>query len=95
MELTPGQAALRRLVIDWLDDNFHFGDAEALIGNNEDQSFLKNGILDSLGFVKLILHIENRCNVRLDPKRLTPENFDSLQRIVHYVSALPGFRSPA
>ena len=43
MELTHDQASLRRLVIDWLDDNFHFGDAEALIGDDEDKSFLKNG----------------------------------------------------
>jgi acyl carrier protein len=93
--MTPDQSALRRLVIDWLDDNLHFGDAERLIGNDEDGSFLKNGILDSLGFVKLILHIENCCKVRLDPKRLTPNNFDSMQRIVRYVSALPGFRGPA
>jgi acyl carrier protein len=95
MELTHDQASLRRLVIDWLDDNFHFGDAEALIGDDEDKSFLKNGILDSLGFVKLILHIENHCSVRLDPKKLKPENFDSLQKIVRYVSALPGFRAPS
>ncbi len=93
--MTPEQSALRRLVIDWLDDNLHFGDAERLIGDDEDRSFMKNGILDSLGFVKLILHIEDRCKVRLDPKKLTPENFDSLQRIVNYVSVLPGFKAPA
>ena len=87
-----GEKALRRVVIDWLDDNLHFGEAEALIGNDEDISFLKNGILDSLGFVKLILHLENKCGVRLDPRKLTPANFDSLKRIVTYVSALPGFK---
>ena len=93
--MTRDQQALRRLVIDWLDDNLHFGEAEALIGDDEDKSFLKNGILDSLGFVKLILHLETSCNVRLDPKKLSPENFDSLQKIVRYVSALPTFRLAA
>jgi acyl carrier protein len=90
--MTPEQQALRRIVIDWLDDNLHFGEAEALIGDDEDKSFLKNGILDSLGFVKLILYLEKKCEVQLDPKKLTPEIFDSLQRIVTYVSALPGFK---
>ena len=90
--MSPEQQALRRLVIDWLDDNIHFGDAEAAIGADEDQSFLKRGILDSLGFVKLVLYLETACNVRLEPKRLSPENFDSLLKIVRYVSALPGFR---
>lgn len=93
--MTPEQAAVRRLVIDWLDDNLHFGDAEKLIGDDEDRSFMKNGILDSLGFVKLILHIEDRCKVRLDPKRLTPANFDSLRRIVDYVTSLPGLKVPS
>ena len=90
--MTPEQQALRRIVIDWLDDNLHFGEAEALIGDDEDKSFLKNGILDSLGFVKLILHLEKKCEVQMDPKKLTPEIFDSLKRIVTYVSALPGFK---
>ncbi|MEZ5660714.1 MAG: hypothetical protein R3E83_20060 [Burkholderiaceae bacterium] len=66
MTYTDAQLALRTLVIDWLDDEIHFGEAEALIGDDE-RSFLGNGILDSLGFVKLILHLENSCGVRLDP----------------------------
>lgn len=89
------QAALRQHVIDWLDDEIHFGDAQSLIGDDDEKSFLANGILDSLGFVKLILHLENSCHVRLDPKRLTPDNFDSLGRIVRFVSSVPGFRLQA
>jgi acyl carrier protein len=79
---------IRRIVIDWLDDNYHFGEAEALIGDDEDKSFLRNGVLDSLGFVKLILHLEDLCKVRIDRKDVSPANFDSLQKIVTYVSAL-------
>lgn len=78
---------IRRLVIDWLDDNYHFGEAEALIGDDEDKSFLRNGILDSLGFVKLILHLEDACKVQIDRKDVSPANFDSLLKVVTYVSA--------
>ena len=88
------QLALRRIVIDWLDDNIHFGEAEAMIGGDDDLSMLKNGILDSLGYVMLILYLEKTCNVRLDPKKLSPSNFDSLRKVVEYVSAMPGFRLP-
>lgn len=88
------QTALRKLVIDWLDDNYHFGEAEALIGSDEDKSFLRNGILDSLGFVKLVLHIEHSCGVQIDRKDLSPANFDSLRRIVQFVSGLPGVKVP-
>lgn len=88
-ELLP----VRQLVVDWLDDNYHFGEAEQLIGDDE-RSFLENGILDSLGFVQLILHLENSYGLRIDRKNITPATFDSLGKIVRFVSALPGYRGP-
>ncbi len=88
---TPGELAatreygvLRRVVIDWLDDNYHFGDAEALIGT-DDRSFLDHGILASLGFVQLIVYIEDNYRITIDRKDLTRENFDSMTKIVTYV----------
>jgi acyl carrier protein len=81
---TAEYSALRRLVIDWLDDNFHFGEAEALIGD-DDRSFLDNGILASLGFVQLVVYLEDRTRITIDRKDLTRENFDSLAKIVTYV----------
>lgn len=89
------EQAVRRLVIDWLDDNYHFGEAASAIGDNDEKSFLQNGILDSLGFVKLILHIEQSCAVRIDRKDVSPANFDSLKKIVTYVAAMPGARLPS
>jgi acyl carrier protein len=87
-------AKLRSLVIDWLDDNYHFGEAENVIGGDDERSFLRSGILDSLGFVKLILFLEQACGVEIDRKDLSPANFDSLGKIVRYVSALPGAGLP-
>ena len=88
-------AILRRKVIEWLDDNYHFGEAEALLGGDEEKSFLKSGVLDSLGFVKLMLFLEDTFHVRIDRKDVRPENFDSLGKIVRYTSALPGFDAGA
>jgi hypothetical protein len=48
MASSDAQVAVRRGVIDWLDDNHHFGEAESLIGDDE-ASFLDKGVLDSLG----------------------------------------------
>jgi acyl carrier protein len=87
--------ALRKLVIDFLDDHYHFGDAESLIGADEDKSFLRNGILDSLGFVRLVLLIETRCGVQIDRKSLSPQNFDSLKRICDFTTVLPNYHAPA
>jgi acyl carrier protein len=88
-------AKLRSRVVEWLDDNYHFGDTETLLAGDDEKSFLQNGILDSLGFVKLMLFLEDTFGVRIDRKDIRPENFDSLGKIVRYVSALPGYREPA
>ena len=84
---------IRTLVVDWLDDNYHFGQAEELIGGDE-RSFLENGILDSLGFVQLILHLENTYQIKLERKQLTRANFDNLRKIVDYVSAHRDYQGP-
>lgn len=89
------EQALKQLIIDWLDDNYHFGDAADKIGADEDKSFLQNGILDSMGFVKLILFIEQSCGIQLNRRDISPANFDSLRRIVKYVSAIPGATLPS
>lgn len=75
---------IRESIILWLDDNYLFGDAESLIAD-DDASFLENGVLDSLGFVQLILFLENTYGVELDRKNLTRENFDGMRKIITYV----------
>lgn len=77
-------AIVRQQVIDWLDDNHHFGEAATLIRDDE-MSFLDKGILDSLGFVNLVLHLENTYGIKIDRKDLSRTNFDSLGKIVRYV----------
>ena len=78
--------SIRKVVIDWLDDNYHFGDTEQLIRDDE-QSFLESGVLDSLGFVRLVVHLEDTFGMAIDRKDLSPANFDSLGKIVRYVAA--------
>jgi acyl carrier protein len=87
-----GESVLRAKVVEWLDDNYHFGDTETLLAGDDEKSFLRNGILDSLGFVKLMLFVEDTFSVRIDRKDIRPENFDSLGKIVRYVNGLPGYR---
>lgn len=81
-------AELRRLIIDWLDDEYHFGDAESLIAD-DDQSFLETGVLTSLGFVQLILYLERSLGIRIDRGAVTRENFDGMRKILAFVRAAP------
>jgi acyl carrier protein len=82
---------VRRAVIDWLDDKYHFGEAASLI-KNDDMSLLDHGVLDSLGFVNLTLYLEERYRLKIDRKSLTRDNFDSLGKIVAYVTGHPQFK---
>ena len=82
---------LRQLIIDWLDDNYHFGEAAEKI-RDDDMSFLKGGILDSLGFVQLVLYLENHFRIQINRKELSPKNFDSMNKILTYVTAHPEYR---
>ncbi len=84
---------LRQFVLDWLDDNYHFGEAAEKVVS-DDLSFLQNGILDSLGFVQLVLHLENTFKLKINRKELSPKNFDSMNKIIAYLSAHPQYRGP-
>ncbi len=86
------RAQVRQVIVDWLDDNYLFGDADRVI-TSDGLSLLEAGVLDSLGFVQLVLMLEKRYGVKIDRKHLTRENFDSLSKIIAYVGACPGFRA--
>lgn len=82
------QEKLRALVVDWLDDNYHFGDAESLIDGDDEKSLMQSGILDSMGFVSLVLFLENSCSVEIDRASLSPDNFDGIGKIIRFVTPL-------
>ncbi len=81
----------RQLVLDWLDDHYHFGDAAALV-RDDDLSFLDNGVLNSLGFVALIVYLEDTFRITIDRKALSRENFDSMRKIICYVTRHPQYQ---
>ncbi|GMV43514.1 MAG: hypothetical protein AMXMBFR64_52300 [Myxococcales bacterium] len=81
--------ALRESILDWLDDNYHFGDARSLVTSDE-MSWLDTGILDSVGFVALVLWLEETLRIQLDRASLTRDNFGTLGRILARVAEVGG-----
>jgi len=79
----------RQLLIDWLDDHYHFGEAESKIGN-DDASFLDRGILDSLGFVALVVYLEDTFKITIDRRSLNRENFNSVNQILAFIEVRTG-----
>ena len=73
---------IKTLARKFILDNFMMG-AGATVA--DDTSFMKQHILDSTGFIELILFIEETFDIKVDDAEMLPENFDSLLNIERYV----------
>ena len=51
-----------------------------------DESLTQAGVLDSMGVLELIMFIEEQFGVKIPDEDTLPENLDSIERIVNYVS---------
>ena len=52
----------------------------------DEDSFLEKGILDSTGVLELVGHIEKQFSIRVEADEITPDNLDSLEKLVAFVS---------
>lgn len=73
------KAAVRKFLL----DNFSMGEGAAIA---DDASFMEGHILDSTGFVELVLFIEESCGIKVDDEEMVPENLDSLSAIEAFVA---------
>lgn len=62
----------------FLLDNFLMAGNAAIA---DDASFMKGHVLDSSGFMELVLFIEETFGIKVEDKELLPENLDSLNNI--------------
>ena len=54
-------------------------------GFADDESFLKSGIIDSLGMMDLVAFLEKEFGVSVTNAELVPENLDSLANLCAFV----------
>ena len=52
---------------------------------SDEDSFLRNGIIDSLGMLELIAFLEKEFGIKITDAELVPENLDSLARVCAFV----------
>ncbi len=50
-----------------------------------DTSFLREGILDSMGVMELVTYVAMAFRIQVDPEDVTPENFDSVNRLANFI----------
>ena len=77
--------AMRKELRDYIVENFLFGDAGTEFSNED--SFMEKSILDSTGILDMITFIEETYNIKIDDDEIIPENLDSIDNIVNFVSS--------
>lgn len=73
-------------------DTFLFGSDDN--GLSADDSFLEKGLVDSMGILALVSHVEERYGIRVDDTELIPENWDSIGRISKFIVSKADSRIP-
>ncbi len=63
--------------------NFLFGDAGAL---QDDTSFMDSGIVDSTGIMELVMFLESKFGVKIQPEEVIPGNLDSVSRAAQFLA---------
>jgi acyl carrier protein len=51
----------------------------------DDASFLREGIIDSIGVMELVSFVQSTFKLEVDQAEVTPENFDSVARLAAFV----------
>jgi acyl carrier protein len=54
-------------------------------GYDDDDSFLQEGIVDSVGVLELVLFVEETFGAAVDDQEITPDNFDSVTKLANYI----------
>ena len=53
-----------------------------------DENLLTGGLVDSVGLMRLIAHLEDRVDVNVPPKDLIPDNFRTVRLMATYLQDL-------
>lgn len=77
--------ALKEQIREFIINNFLFGATETVLEDNG--SFLQKGILDSTGILEVVGFLEEQYGIKIEDDELVPENLDSIENIVRFVSS--------
>ncbi len=74
---------IKTQIKDYIAKNFLFSDDG--FGYDDDASFLEEGIVDSVGIMELVTFVEDKFGFPVNDEDLTPDNFDSVEKLAHYI----------
>ena len=76
------EATIIRDIRKFIGENYMAGAQESL---KDSDSFLKNGIIDSIGVIELVAFLQDKYSIRVETKEIVPENFDTVRNLVGYL----------
>ena len=56
----------------------------------DEDSFLRNRIIDSTGMMELVAFLEQKYGIKVEDKELVPENLDSLRNVCAFLERKRG-----
>lgn len=74
---------LEAQIQNFVAQNLLFSDQGYRFSNNA--SFIQEGIIDSMGVMELATFVNTEFGVQVDPQDVTPDNFDSVNKLAAYV----------
>lgn len=74
---------IKTQVRQFIEDNFLMGTRRASYADGD--SFMTHHLVDSTGFLELVLFLEETYGITVDDEEMVPENLDSLNAIEAYV----------
>lgn len=79
---------MEKAVRDFLAANYFLGDDPNELAGSA--SLIEAGLIDSTGVLELVGFLEDRFDVRITNEELLPENLDSIDNIVAFVTKKVG-----
>ena len=75
-------------VREFIQDNFLMGARRASYADGD--SFMAHHLVDSTGFLELVMFLEETFGITVEDEEMVPENLDSLDAIQGYVARKTG-----
>ncbi|MDW5265945.1 MULTISPECIES: acyl carrier protein [Acidobacteriaceae] len=79
--MNPIEKDLRQFVI----ETFLFGNDDSELTNHD--SFIDKGLIDSMGILNLVSHVESTYGIQVADSELVPEIWDSVSSIADFIAS--------
>lgn len=74
---------MRSVLRTFILENYLFTDDAGAL--NDDDSFLDNGILDSMGVLELMSFLEDDLSIPIASNEVVPDNLDSINKVLAFI----------